>query len=156
LLPEPFDKSRAKPEAYTPDAQETVAELLGFIPMKKPSKTAAELEAAIKVEMEDICEWPTDIAVSVLPEGDSWKVAIIQEKSSAGEWLPPGLFACSGAGVRVSTVAVAVALAFSHRALLGPDPLSTTIGTGLERLDLENTLHLLAQPRLVTLCAPIR
>ena len=44
--------------------------------MKKPSKTAAELEAAIKVEMEDTCEWPTDIAVSVLPEGDSWKVAI--------------------------------------------------------------------------------
>lgn len=68
------------PGALAPDAQGTVAELLGFIPMKKPSKTAAELEAAIKVEMEDICEWPTDIAVSVLPEGDSWKVAIIQEK----------------------------------------------------------------------------
>ena len=28
--------------------------------MKKPSKTAAELEASIKVEMEDICDWPTD------------------------------------------------------------------------------------------------
>ena len=27
--------------------------------MKKPSKTAAELEASIKVEMEDICDWPT-------------------------------------------------------------------------------------------------
>ena len=26
--------------------------------MKKPSKTAAELEASIKVEMEDICECP--------------------------------------------------------------------------------------------------
>jgi hypothetical protein len=34
--------------------------------MKKPSKTAAELEASIKVELEDICEWPTDIAISVL------------------------------------------------------------------------------------------
>jgi hypothetical protein len=47
--------------------------------MKKPSKTAAELEAAIKVEMEDICEWPTDIALSVRPDGDTWKIAITQE-----------------------------------------------------------------------------
>jgi hypothetical protein len=47
--------------------------------MKKPSKTAAELEASIKVEMEDICEWPTDMAVSVEPDGDSWKVAIKQD-----------------------------------------------------------------------------
>jgi hypothetical protein len=29
--------------------------------MKKPSKTEAELEASIKVEIEDICDWPTDI-----------------------------------------------------------------------------------------------
>ena len=42
--------------------------------MKKPSKTAAELEASIKVEMEDICDWPTDMAISVQPDGDSWKV----------------------------------------------------------------------------------
>jgi hypothetical protein len=47
--------------------------------MKKPSKTAAELEASIKVEMEDICEWPTDISVTVRPDGDSWKVVIMQE-----------------------------------------------------------------------------
>jgi hypothetical protein len=47
--------------------------------MKKPSKTAAELEAAIKVEMEDICEWPTDIALSVRPDGDTWKIVITQE-----------------------------------------------------------------------------
>jgi hypothetical protein len=47
--------------------------------MKKPSKTAAELEAAIKVEMEDICEWPTDIVLSVQPEGDTWKVVILQD-----------------------------------------------------------------------------
>jgi hypothetical protein len=32
--------------------------------MKKPSKTAAELEASIKVEMEDICDWPTDMMIS--------------------------------------------------------------------------------------------
>jgi len=42
--------------------------------MKKPSKTAAELEASIKVEMEDICDWPTDKTISVQPDGDSWKV----------------------------------------------------------------------------------
>jgi hypothetical protein len=47
--------------------------------MKKPSKTAAELEAAIKVEMEDICEEPTNIAVSVQPDGDTWKVVVTQD-----------------------------------------------------------------------------
>src|SRR5258708_37112829 len=41
--------------------------------MKKPSKTAAELEASIRVEMEDICDWPTDMAISVQPDGDGWK-----------------------------------------------------------------------------------
>jgi hypothetical protein len=51
-------------------------------PMKKPSKTAAELEASIKVEMEDICDWPTDMAISVQPDGDSWKVAVMQEGSA--------------------------------------------------------------------------
>jgi hypothetical protein len=49
--------------------------------MKKPSKTAAELEASIKVEMEDICDWPTDIMISIQPDGDSWKVAVTQEGS---------------------------------------------------------------------------
>ena len=47
--------------------------------MKKPSKTSAELEASIKVEMEDIREWPTDMTISVQPDGDSWKVAVMQE-----------------------------------------------------------------------------
>ena len=49
--------------------------------MKKPSKTAAELEASIKVEMEGICDWPSDITISVQPDGDSWKVAVMQEGS---------------------------------------------------------------------------
>ncbi len=49
--------------------------------MKKPSKTAAELEASIRVEMEDICDWPTDITIPVQPDGDSWKVAVMQEGS---------------------------------------------------------------------------
>jgi hypothetical protein len=47
--------------------------------MKKPSKTAAELEAAIRLEMEDSAEWPTDIAISVVPDGDTWKVVFAQE-----------------------------------------------------------------------------
>jgi 6-phosphofructokinase len=49
--------------------------------MKKPSKTAAELEASIKVEMEDICELPTDVMIAVQPDGDSWKVVVVQEGS---------------------------------------------------------------------------
>jgi hypothetical protein len=49
--------------------------------MKKPSKTAAELQASIKVEMEDICDWPTDMAIYVQPDGDSWKVVVMQEGS---------------------------------------------------------------------------
>jgi hypothetical protein len=51
----------------------------GTCTMKKPSKTAAELEAAIKVEMEDICDWPTDIMISVQPDGDSWTARVVQE-----------------------------------------------------------------------------
>ena len=47
--------------------------------MKKPSKTAAKLEAAIRVEMEQISDLPTDVAISVLPDGDTWKVVIMQE-----------------------------------------------------------------------------
>jgi hypothetical protein len=48
---------------------------------ERPSKTAAELEASIKVEMEDICDWPTDVTISIQPDGDSWKVAVLQEGS---------------------------------------------------------------------------
>ena len=46
--------------------------------MKKPSKTAAELEAIIRVEMEQICDLPTDLAVSVKPDGDTWKAVVMQ------------------------------------------------------------------------------
>jgi hypothetical protein len=31
--------------------------------------------------MEDICDWPTDMMISVQPDGDSWKVTIVQEGS---------------------------------------------------------------------------
>ena len=47
--------------------------------MKKPAKTREELESAIRVEMEDICEWPTGLAISVVPQEDSWKVMIMTE-----------------------------------------------------------------------------
>jgi hypothetical protein len=49
--------------------------------MKKPSKTAGELEALIRVDMEMICDLPTDIAISVQPDGDTWKV-VISEKTT--------------------------------------------------------------------------
>jgi hypothetical protein len=51
------------------------------MPLKKPSKTAAELEASIKVEMEDICDCPTEMTISIQPDGDTWKVAVLQEGS---------------------------------------------------------------------------
>jgi hypothetical protein len=56
-----------------------VANPLGYVQMKKPSKTAVELQAVVKLEMEDISEWPTDIAISVRPDGDTWKVVIMQD-----------------------------------------------------------------------------
>jgi hypothetical protein len=47
--------------------------------LKKPAKTREELEAAIRLEMEDICEWPTGLAISVAPHEDTWKVLIMTE-----------------------------------------------------------------------------
>jgi hypothetical protein len=44
----------------------------------KPLKTAAELEAAIRREMEDSCQRLPSIPVTVLPDGDSWKVVFPQ------------------------------------------------------------------------------
>lgn len=49
--------------------------------MKKPAKTGEELEAAIRLEMEDISELPTDIAISVVPHEDTWKVTIMTDGS---------------------------------------------------------------------------
>ena len=46
--------------------------------LKKPAKTREELESAIRLEMEDISEWPTDLAISVVPHEDSWKVEIMR------------------------------------------------------------------------------
>ena len=47
--------------------------------MKKPAKTREELESAIRLEMEDISDWPTDLAISVVPHEDSWKVEIMRD-----------------------------------------------------------------------------
>ncbi|MFG3592407.1 hypothetical protein [Bradyrhizobium sp. RDI18] len=47
--------------------------------MKKPAKTREELESAIRLEMEDISDWPTDLAISVVPHEDSWKVEIMKD-----------------------------------------------------------------------------
>jgi hypothetical protein len=41
---------------------------------RKRSKTAAELETGIKLEMETIGRWLPDIVMTVLPDGASWKV----------------------------------------------------------------------------------
>ncbi|MGY4432746.1 hypothetical protein ACVWWO_005223 [Bradyrhizobium sp. F1.13.1] len=49
------------------------------VSLKKPSKTREELEAAIRLEMEDICELPTDIAISVVPCEDTWRAAIMTD-----------------------------------------------------------------------------
>ena len=48
--------------------------------MRKPTKTAAELEAMIRVEMEAIAAWPTDLAITVEPEADTWKLNITNGK----------------------------------------------------------------------------
>jgi hypothetical protein len=49
--------------------------------VKKPARTREELEAAIGLEAEDLCKWPTDLGISVLPHEDSWKVVIMNEGS---------------------------------------------------------------------------
>jgi hypothetical protein len=53
--------------------------------MKRPARSAAELEALIRVEVEEICAWPTGMAVSVQPDGETWKVAIIQEDQKSDD-----------------------------------------------------------------------
>ncbi|GAC1516602.1 MAG: hypothetical protein NVS1B11_37780 [Terriglobales bacterium] len=48
---------------------------------RAPAKTATELEAMIKVEMEAISDQPTQTVVSVQPEGDGWTARAISENS---------------------------------------------------------------------------
>ena len=53
--------------------------------LKKPAKAREELESAIRTEMEDICEWPTGLAISVVPHEDTWKVVIMTAGSQDAE-----------------------------------------------------------------------
>jgi hypothetical protein len=55
--------------------------------VKRPAKSAAELEALIRVEMEEVCAWPIDMAVSVQPDGETWKAIIMQEGRESDEGL---------------------------------------------------------------------
>ena len=52
---------------------------LKAISLKKPAKTREELESAIRLEMEDISGGPTDLAISVVPHADTWKVEIMKD-----------------------------------------------------------------------------
>ena len=47
--------------------------------LKKPAKTREELEFAIRLEMEDICEWPTGLAISIVPLEELWKVMTMRD-----------------------------------------------------------------------------
>ena len=77
-----------EPTAHTPAVQRhalaRIAKGGGPVPalkaisLKKPAKTREELEAAIRLEMEDISEGPTDLAISVVPHEDTWKVEIMK------------------------------------------------------------------------------
>jgi hypothetical protein len=79
--------------------------------LKKPAKTREELGAAIRLEMEDICELPTDLAISVVPYEDTWKVAIMTDgpqdqahlktAPAVGDKLGPA-FQCAGANLEPS------------------------------------------------------
>jgi hypothetical protein len=55
--------------------------------MKRPAKSAAELEALIRVEMEELCAWPTEMAVSVQPDGETWKANIMWGDRASDEDL---------------------------------------------------------------------
>jgi hypothetical protein len=44
------------------------------IKARKPTKTAAELEAAIKLELKEVDRFRPNIEVTILPDGESWKV----------------------------------------------------------------------------------
>jgi hypothetical protein len=49
-----------------------------------PSKTAAELEASIKVQMEDICDWPTDMTFpfSLMATVGRWQFCKKEQKTT--------------------------------------------------------------------------
>jgi hypothetical protein len=55
--------------------------------MKRPAKSAAELEALIRVGIEEVCAWPTGMAITVQPDGETWKATTMQEDGEPDEGL---------------------------------------------------------------------
>jgi hypothetical protein len=51
---------------------------------EKAKQNSRRTQASIKVEMEDICDWPTDMVISVQPDGDSW-IAVVGQEGSADD-----------------------------------------------------------------------
>ena len=48
---------------------------------EKAKQNSCGTRSLYKVEMEVICDWPTDIMISVQPDGDGWRVTVMQEGS---------------------------------------------------------------------------
>jgi hypothetical protein len=55
--------------------------------MNRPTKTAAELEALIRVEMERLCPMPYGTIVSVQPDAGTWRVVIVRGGSDDDEFF---------------------------------------------------------------------
>lgn len=46
--------------------------------LQEAGESPQQLESVIRLEMEDISDWPTDLAISVVPHEDSLKVEIMR------------------------------------------------------------------------------
>jgi hypothetical protein len=55
--------------------------------MNKPTKTAAELEALIRLEMGRLCPMPRSTVVSVRPDAGTWSVVIVRGGSDDDAYL---------------------------------------------------------------------
>jgi hypothetical protein len=55
--------------------------------MNKPTKTAAELEAMIRVEMGRLCPMPYGTLVSVQPDAGTWTVVIVRGGSEDDDFF---------------------------------------------------------------------
>jgi hypothetical protein len=68
----------------------TAPRILDFKPgcnMNKPTKTAAELEALIRLEMGRLCPMPRSTVVSVRPDAGTWRVFIVRGGSDDEAYL---------------------------------------------------------------------
>ena len=55
--------------------------------MNKPTKTAAELEALIRVEMGRLCPLPYGTTFSVHPDAGTWRVVIVRGGSDDDDFF---------------------------------------------------------------------